>query len=130
MYKAITHNIEVTAKPEFLVEQSEPEDDRFFWSYTIEIKNMGDHDVKLLKRHWVITDGKGERHEVKGVGVVGEQPLLRPGESFRYTSACPLTTPSGIMSGRYEMLAGGGDVFHVTIPAFSLDSPYSRRILN
>ena len=130
MYKAITHNIQVTALPEFLAERSEPDDERFFWAYTIEITNMSDRDVKLLKRHWVVTDANGQRHEIKGVGVVGEQPLLRPGESFRYTSGCPLSTPSGIMQGRYEMVAGDTKPFEVAIPAFSLDSPYVRKVLN
>ena len=130
MYKAITHNIQVTALPEFLAERSEPDDERFFWAYTIEITNMSDRDVKLLKRHWVVTDANGQRHEIKGVGVVGEQPLLRPGESFRYTSGCPLSPPSGIMQGRYEMVAGDTKPFEVAIPAFSLDSPYVRKVLN
>ncbi len=86
--------------------------------------------MQLTERHWKITDANGRLEEVKGPGVVGEQPVLKPGETFRYTSGCPLTTPSGIMTGTYRMVAENGDVFEAAIPVFSLDSPYEARILN
>ena len=130
MYTAVTRNIQVTVLPEFLRERSNPEQNQFFWAYTIEISNHGDRDVQLTHRHWKITDGNGQLEEIRGPGVVGEQPVLKPGESFRYTSGCPLRTPGGIMSGHYRMVDANGAEFQVEIPAFSLDSPYSRRVLN
>ncbi len=130
MYTEVTNDIEVTARPEFRPYQSEPEQNRWFWAYTIEIANAGERTVQLVSRHWVITDAEGVTEEVKGLGVVGEQPILRPGESFRYTSGCPLGTPSGIMKGSYQMRDDAGQVFEVAIPAFSLDSPEERRVLN
>ncbi len=130
MYKAITHDIQVTVLPNFLAEQSEPSQNRFVWSYTIEIANFGATTAQLMSRHWIITDAEGRREEVKGPGVVGEQPILRPGDAFRYTSGCPLTTPSGIMVGTYRMVDENGRAFDVEIPAFSLDSPFSRKVLN
>ncbi len=130
MYTAVTRNIQVTVLPEFLRERSNPEQNQFFWAYTIEISNHGDRDVQLTHRHWKITDGNGQLEEIRGPGVVGEQPVLKPGESFRYTSGCPLRTPGGIMSGYYRMVDANGAEFQVEIPAFSLDSPYSRRVLN
>ena len=102
----------------------------FFWIYTIEITNLGRQTVQLTARHWIITDGNGVVEEVQGPGVVGEQPVIPPGESFRYTSGCPLTTPSGIMVGSYQMLDEAGRPFEVNIPAFSLDSPFAKRVLN
>ena len=130
MYSAVTRNIQVTALPEFLVERSNPEEGQFFWVYTIEIANMGDIAVQLTARYWRITDANGRLEEVKGAGVVGEQPVLKPGESYRYTSGCPLTTPSGIMMGHYRMVDETGAAFEVVIPAFSLDSPFAKRVLN
>ena len=130
MYTAVTRNIQVTVLPEFLRERSNPEQSQFFWAYTIEISNHGDRAVQLTHRHWKITDGNGQLEEIRGPGVVGEQPVLKPGESFRYTSGCPLRTPGGIMSGYYRMVDANGAEFQVEIPAFSLDSPYSRRVLN
>lgn len=130
MYKAVTHNIQVTVLPEFLPDRSEPDEGRFFWAYTIEIANLGDSTVQLKSRHWRITDARGHTEEVRGVGVVGEQPIISPGDSFRYTSGCPLTTPSGIMAGSYRMASETGEVFDVEIPAFSLDSPHAKRVLN
>jgi ApaG protein len=130
MYTAISHNIKVTVRPKFLIEQSEPEESRYFWSYTIEIANDGDRIVQLTHRHWKITDANGRREEVQGPGVVGEQPKLRPGDAFSYTSGCPLSTPSGIMVGTYRMVDESGAAFDVAIPAFSLDSPYAKRVLN
>jgi ApaG protein len=130
MYTAITRDIEVTVAPQFLPDRSDPDDSRYFWAYTIEISNRGRLSVQLTARHWVITDANGRSEEVKGPGVVGEQPILTPGTSFRYTSGCPLSTPSGIMKGLYRMVNEEGEVFDVTIPAFSLDSPYAKRIIN
>jgi ApaG protein len=130
MYTAITRDIEVTVAPQFLSDRSDPEESRYFWAYTIEISNHGRDSVQLTARHWVITDANGRTEEVKGPGVVGEQPILTPGTSFRYTSGCPLSTPSGIMQGVYRMVNEEGEVFDVVIPAFSLDSPYAKRIIN
>ncbi|NDA47020.1 MAG: Co2+/Mg2+ efflux protein ApaG [Alphaproteobacteria bacterium] len=130
MYRAITQNIQITVEPEFLADRSSPEGNRYFWAYTIEITNLGEDKVQLTHRHWRITDANGKLEQVRGSGVVGEQPKLGPGESFRYTSGCPLTTPSGIMVGTYRMLDEKGREFDVDIPAFSLDSPYAKRILN
>ena len=129
-YQALTHDIKVEVTSNYLADQSAPEKRQFFWSYTIEISNLGADTVQLLSRHWKITDANGRTHEVKGPGVVGQQPTLRPGESFRYTSGCPLETPEGIMVGTYEMLGGDGTRFEVAIPAFSLDSYQSGRTLN
>jgi ApaG protein len=130
MYKSVTHEIQVTVLPEYLVEQSDPEESRYVWSYTIEVANLGATTVQLVSRHWIITDGEGRQEEVKGPGVVGEQPILRPGDAFRYTSGCPLTTPSGIMAGTYRMVDENGHAFDAEIPAFSLDSPFARKVLN
>jgi len=130
MYTAITRDIQITVMPQFVAERSEPEEGQFFWAYTIEITNLGRETVQLTARHWLITDGHGVTEEVQGPGVVGEQPVIQPGESFRYTSGCPLTTPSGIMVGTYQMLDAAGQPFEVEIPAFSLDSPFAKRVLN
>ncbi len=130
MYKAVTQDIQVTVMPAFLPDQSDPADSRYVWSYTIEVANLGATTVQLMTRHWIITDAAGKREDVKGPGVVGEQPILRPGDAFRYTSGCPLTTPSGIMVGSYRMVDENGRAFDVEIPAFSLDSPFSRKVLN
>ena len=130
MYTAVTHDIQVTVLPEFLDERSDPDEGRFFWAYTIEITNLGRSEVQLIARHWIITDGVGRIETVKGLGVVGEQPILKPGETFRYTSGCPLTTPSGMMSGTYRMTDAQGHSLSIEIPAFSLDSPHARRVIN
>lgn len=130
MYKAVTNDIQVTVLPNYLADQSDPGESQYLWSYTIEIANLGATSAQLLSRHWIITDADGKREEVKGPGVVGEQPILRPGDAFRYTSGCPLSTPSGIMEGTYRMVDENGRSFDVAIPAFSLDSPFSRKVLN
>jgi ApaG protein len=130
MYSAVTHDIRVTVTPEFSEERSEPGQGKYFWLYTIEIQNLGQSAVQLTHRHWKITDAHGKLEEVRGPGVVGEQPMLEPGQTFRYTSGCPLTTPSGIMFGAYRMVDGDGHAFDVAIPAFSLDSPHAKRVLN
>ena len=100
------------------------------WAYQVNIENAGSETVQLISRYWHITDANGQVQEVRGDGVVGEQPVLRPGESFEYTSGTPLSTPSGIMVGRYQMETKGGEGFEIEIPAFSLDSPYQRTSLN
>jgi len=124
MYQKMTESIEITVKTSYLEEQSTPVDDHFVWAYQIEIRNLGEDTVQLLNRHWHITDSLGRVQEVRGPGVVGEQPTLAPGESFEYTSGTPLNTPSGIMVGTYEMQRSNGERFNVDVPAFSLDSPY------
>lgn len=130
MYRAVTNGVQVTVEPRFVAEESQPDDGRWFWAYQIEILNLGGEDVRLRARHWRITDATGRTQEVRGAGVVGEQPLLKPGQSFTYTSGCPLPTPSGIMVGSYRMEGEDGAEFDVAIPAFSLDSPDEARTLN
>ena len=130
MYQATTQKIEVSVKPFYLEDQSEPDEGHFVFAYHVRIENQGGKTVQLINRYWQITDGIGRIQEVRGPGVVGEQPVLAPGEMFEYTSGCPLTTPSGIMAGTYEMEAAGGDRFDVEIPAFSLDSPDIRTHIN
>ena len=130
MYRAITHNIEVSVEPFYLEDRSEPDENRYFWAYRVTIANNSDSAVKLLSRYWRITDGRGRVEEVRGPGVVGEQPELEPGDSYQYTSGCPLTTPSGFMAGRYSMSDADGATFEVDIPAFSLDIPSERHSVN
>lgn len=130
MYTTTTRSIRVTVKPIYLDEQSEPEEDRYIWAYQVQIENLGADIVQLLTRHWRITDSLGRLQEVRGAGVVGEQPVLKPGESFEYTSGTPLPTPSGIMVGSYGMQSAGGERFDVEIPAFSLDSPHQPKHLH
>ena len=126
-YELETRLIRVSVRPAYLHDQSEPEDDRYVWSYTVTIENRGAEPVKLLSRYWNITDGQGRVQEVRGSGVVGAQPTIAPGESFQYTSGCPLETASGTMSGRYQMMSASGESFEAEIPAFLLESPYERR---
>jgi ApaG protein len=130
MYHATTEHIRVIVRPEFLEKQSQPDSGKFMWAYTIQVENHGPEAVTLLTRHWIITDGLGRRQDVRGDGVVGEQPTLQPGEQFEYTSGCPLATPSGLMQGSYGMITASGRPFDVAIPAFSLDSPHDRHSLN
>ncbi len=130
MYTATTRDITVQVEPQFLAEQSDPATDQFFWLYTINIENGGSETVQLLNRHWIITNAAGHVEEVQGPGVVGEQPVLAPGDSFQYTSGCPLRTPSGLMVGTYEMIGPDDAHFDIEIPAFSLDSPHQARRLN
>ncbi|WP_420430991.1 Co2+/Mg2+ efflux protein ApaG [Hyphobacterium sp.] len=123
-YECETQGILVRVEPEFLEGQSEPAEHRFVWAYTIEIENRGEQTVQLISRHWSITDSTGKVEVVRGPGVVGEQPVLDPGERFSYTSGAPLETPSGFMCGSFEMERISGDRFDAVIPAFSLDSPH------
>lgn len=122
-HSATTGEITVRVSVSYLPEQSEPGKGRWFWAYHIRIENGGDRAVQLVSREWIISDGRGSRHEVRGEGVVGEQPVLEPGESFDYVSGCPLTTPTGAMEGRYHMVAADGSAFAVEIPRFPLISP-------
>ena len=119
MYTATTRSIRISVEPFYVVDQSEPENARWVFGYRVRIENEGGETVQLLTRHWKITDGRGRLVEVRGEGVVGEQPLLAPGESFQYTSGTPLPTPTGIMAGSYQMVTNQGERFDVTIPAFS-----------
>ena len=130
MYSAVTNNIRVVVEPEYSPERSMVDEGRHFWLYTIEIANLGRRAVQLTHRHWIITDASGRRQEVRGVGVVGEQPRLEPGQSFRYTSGCPLADSSGVMQGVYRMVAEDGEAFEVEVPTFSLDIPSAPRIVN
>ncbi|MFZ0109557.1 MAG: Co2+/Mg2+ efflux protein ApaG, partial [Pseudolabrys sp.] len=126
MYRAVTRKIEVTVTPRFVSERSSPGNGYFFWAYTINITNLGAETVQLKTRHWRITDALGRLQEVKGPGVVGEEPTLKAGESFEYTSGVPLPTPSGFMVGSYGMLTEAEENFDIEIPAFSLDSTYAE----
>jgi ApaG protein len=130
VYEAVTRSIRVRVRPQFLDTQSEPDEGRYAWAYTVEIANEGNQTVQLLSRYWRITDEIGRVEEVSGPGVVGETPVLRAGDSFTYTSGCPLRTPSGLMVGTYTMVSDAGERFTVEIPAFSLDSPFVRRPMN
>ncbi len=130
MYRAVTRQIEVTVEPNYMPERSSEKEPLYFWSYTIVITNAGSETVQLRTRHWIITDATGRTQEVRGEGVVGEQPTLGPGEHFQYTSGVPLPTSSGFMTGRYQMETDRGERFEIDIPAFSLDSPQAKRTLN
>jgi len=131
MYCETTAGITITVKPYYLEDQSSPEQSHYVWAYHVRIENNGARTVQLRNRHWQITDSRGRTQEVRGAGVVGEQPVLRPGDSFEYTSGTPLPTPSGIMTGSYQMEASDtGERFDVKIPGFSLDSPHQPIKLN
>jgi ApaG protein len=130
MYSQTTRGIIVTVEPVYLEDQSSPPQSHYVWAYRVRIENQSKITVQLKRRHWKITDAIGRIQEVQGDGVVGEQPTLEPGGSYEYTSGTPLATPSGIMVGTYQMEADGGEVFDVSIPAFSLDSPHEVHRLN
>jgi ApaG protein len=130
MYEAKTRGVRVTVTPQFMESESSPAEGRFFWAYSVEIINEADETVQLMTRHWRITDATGHLQEVKGPGVVGEQPVLRAGESFSYTSGCPLTTAHGSMAGSYRMTTASGESFDAAIPAFPLQSPYAKVTLH
>ena len=123
MYTKTTRLIKVTVLPLFLVEQSEPAENHYVWSYTIQLENLGTQAAQLINRYWHITDSHGMVQEVRGAGVIGEQPMLEPGDSYQYSSGVALKTSSGIMVGHYEMEKDDGERFTIDIPAFSLDSP-------
>lgn len=126
MYMQMTRDIKVSVQPIYLDEQSSPENNHYVWAYHVQIENNGAETVQLRNRYWHITDSLGRIQEVRGAGVVGEQPVLKPGDSFEYTSGTPLPTPSGIMVGSYEMETSHGEFFEVDVPAFSLDCPYMQ----
>jgi len=122
-HSATTRGITVRVSVSFLPEQSEPGKGRWFWAYHVRVENGAAQAVQLVSREWIISDGRGVRHEVRGEGVVGEQPVLEPGGSFDYVSGCPLTTPTGAMEGRYFMIGADGASFPVDIPRFPLIAP-------
>lgn len=130
MYSETTRSIKVTVRPFYLEQHSSPAEGHWVWAYHVTIENSGGETVQLRNRHWRITDAMGRLEEVRGPGVVGEQPVLAPGESFQYTSSCPLPTPSGFMVGDYEMETRDGENFLVHIPAFSLDTSEPPTRLN
>jgi ApaG protein len=130
MYEAVTRGIRIRVTPQFLEQESAPAEGRYLWAYTIDISNESSETVQLRSRRWRITDQRGRTQQVEGPGVVGQTPVLAPGGSFRYTSGCPLQTPSGIMVGTYQMTSAAGERFDVDIPAFSLDSPHATPSLN
>lgn len=130
MYEAVTRGIAVRVSPQFLPDESSTGDSRYFWAYTVEIENRSEVTVQLRTRTWRITDGLGRVEIVRGAGVVGETPVIAPGESYTYTSGCPLSTSSGIMVGHYGMETSDGTPFDIDIPAFSLDCPEEARTLN
>ena len=130
MYSKKTKKINITVNPYFLDDQSEPEDQHFVWAYQVTIDNQSNEKVQLKNRYWKIIDSNGSEQEVRGEGVVGEQPILNPGEKFEYTSGTPLSTPSGFMGGYYEMETNAGKKFEAIIPQFSLDSPFIKNNLN
>lgn len=130
MYQQTTRSIAVSVEPFYLEDQSEPEEDHYVWAYHVCIDNQSAETVKLISCHWQITDSNGCVKELRGLGVVGEQPVLHPGETFEYTSGTPLPTPSGIMLGTYQMVTTAGKRFDIAVPAFSLDTPHEDRLLN
>ena len=129
-YVATTEDVTVRVQPTFLPRQSDPDANQYVWAYEITIENGSDRTIQLLNRYWHITDGRGKVEEVRGPGVVGKQPVLNPGQSFSYASGCPLSTPSGIMAGHFEMVRDTGERFLVQTPAFSLDLPRGDSPLN
>jgi ApaG protein len=130
MYSATTKGIKVMVVPQYDEERSRRDVGEYFWLYTIEIRNEGEVTVELKSRYWRITDGNGKVQEVHGNGVVGVEPVIHPGQAFRYTSGVPLQTPTGFMSGHYSMVLEGGEPLEVEIPAFSLDSPDMQKSVN
>lgn len=130
MYERTTRGIRIRVEPTYLEGQSDPDGDHFVWAYRVRIDNGSKETICLRSRRWQITDSRGATEEVAGEGVVGEQPVINPGEAFEYTSGAPLTTPSGMMVGQYGIEASDGELFDVEIPAFSLDSPYETRRLH
>lgn len=131
MYEQETSGLMVRVEPQFLPEESAPDEGRYVWAYTIEIENRSGDTVQLISRFWRITDENGLTQEVEGPGVIGQQPVIPPGESFRYTSAAPLAAPSGMMMGAYSMRrVDNGEAFDIAVPLFALDSPHQHRLVN
>jgi len=130
-FSKTTRGVRVSVRSSYLADQSRPEADRYVWAYRVRIENRGAEAVQLLRRTWLITDARGRVQRVHGDGVIGQQPVLQPGEAFEYTSGTPLETASGFMTGTYHMVqVGSGEAFDVAIPAFSLDSPHQGRRLH
>ncbi|MEL7130186.1 MAG: Co2+/Mg2+ efflux protein ApaG [Pseudomonadota bacterium] len=123
-YQSTTNDITVRVRPSYLAEESSPAQNRYVWAYQVEIENGSDGIWTVMARHWHIVDANGQSQQVDGEGVVGQTPTLEPGGVFRYTSGAPLSAPSGIMSGSYDLAAATGEKLSVKIPTFSLDSPY------
>ena len=123
--EAVTNRVRVEVESQYAPEHSHPPHHKWFFHYTVRISNEGDETVQLLTRHWIICDATGHIEEVRDKGVVGKQPVLRPGESFKYTSGCPLETPTGVMRGTYQMITEDGDPFDVEIAPFALHKPYT-----
>lgn len=123
MYSEVTRQIEVRVDPIYVADQSRPDEDYFFFAYRVRIKNESTVGAKLLSRHWHIVDGHGHKEEVKGPGVVGQQPRLEPGQEYEYTSFCPLPTPTGNMRGTYQLIDDRGDKFDINIPLFFFRVP-------
>ena len=117
------YEFSINVRPQYLVEHSNPDEQRYVFAYTVTIRNTGEHTAQLISRHWIITDGNNAVEEVRGAGVVGEQPVLKPGEAFEYTSGCPLPTPVGSMRGSYQCVADDGTAFEAPIPEFVLSTP-------
>jgi len=130
LYEQRTEDVVVRVEPEFLAEQSNPRDSRFIWAYTVEIDNQSDRDLTVTDRFWQIADSSGQVQEVRAAGVVGETPMVKSGETFRYTSGAPLTAPSGMMRGSYTMRTESGESFDIAVPTFLLDSPHEGHSLN
>ena len=126
MNSQTTRGVIVTAMPQYLADQSDPAQFRYVWAYHIIIHNEGAATVQLLTRYWHITDARGKVEEVRGPGVIGEQPVLRTGEAFRYSSGVHLGTPSGFMKGTYQMKLDTGEMFDAVVPTFSLDTPFGN----
>ncbi|NDD31717.1 MAG: Co2+/Mg2+ efflux protein ApaG [Proteobacteria bacterium] len=126
VYRSLTHDIAVEAEAFFLEDRSMPEDGVFLWAYRMRIVNQGTQNVRLMARYWRIIDAAGRLHEVRGTGVIGEQPTIAPGGNFSYVSSTPLPTPSGTMEGVYSMETDAGQRIEIDIPAFALESPYER----
>ena len=123
--EAVTNNVRVEVESQYAPERSQPLQNEWFFHYTVRITNEGDDTIQLLSRHWIITDATGQMQEVRGPGVVGEQPVLGPGEAFQYKSGCPLKTSTGVMHGTYQMVTESGDHFDVEIAPFALHEPYT-----
>lgn len=130
VYESETRGVRIRVAPKYLAERSDPDGELYVWAYHVEIENESAHPVQLVDRRWLITDAFGREEEVAGPGVVGEQPVIKPGDRFEYTSGCPLTTSSGVMVGHYGMVAEDGERFEAAIPAFSLHLPGAERVLN
>jgi ApaG protein len=123
--EAVTNNVRVEVEAQYAPDRSQPFQSQWFFHYTVRITNEGEDTVQLLSRHWIATDATGRVEEVKGPGVVGEQPVLGPGEAFEYTSGWPLKTPTGVLRGTYQMVGEDGDQFNVEIAPFALREPYT-----